>query len=104
MQQRAEAENKEGKYINARALYIKAFEDYFGKGKLQQGVECGVKAAPLYYGDNMYQEAMTAELFIPDGCRAATPAGECGPGRCEFRWRLRTELSRRPGESSATAV
>ena len=57
LQQRAEAENKEGKYINARALYIKAFEDYFGKGKLQQGVECGVKAAPLYYGDNMYQEA-----------------------------------------------
>lgn len=57
LQQRAEAENKEGKYINARALYIKAFEDYFGKGKLQQGVECGVKAVPLYYGDNMYQEA-----------------------------------------------
>ncbi len=57
LQQRAEAENKEGKYINARALYIKAFEDYFGKGKLQQGVECGVTAAPLYYGDNMYQEA-----------------------------------------------
>lgn len=57
LQQRAEAENKEGKYINARALYIKAFEDYFGKGKFQQGVECGVKAAPLYYGDNMYQEA-----------------------------------------------
>ena len=57
LQQRAEAENKEGKYNNARALYIKAFEDYFGKGKLQQGVECGVKAAPLYYGDNMYQEA-----------------------------------------------
>ena len=28
LQQRAEAENKEGKYINARALYIKAFEDY----------------------------------------------------------------------------
>ena len=24
LQQRAEAENKEGKYINARALYIKA--------------------------------------------------------------------------------
>lgn len=34
---------------------------------------------------------MTAELFIPDGCRAATPIGECGPGRRELRWRLRTD-------------
>ena len=57
LQQNAEAAMKEGKQINARALYIRAFEDYFGQGKLQEGVECGVKAAPLYYGDNMYQEA-----------------------------------------------
>ena len=40
-------------------------------------------------------DIMIAELFIPDGCRAATPTGECGPGRCEFRWQLRTALPRR---------
>lgn len=57
LQQNAEAALKEGKSINARALYIRAFEDYFAKGKLQEGVECGVKATPLYYGENMYQEA-----------------------------------------------
>ena len=57
LQQNAEAAIKEGKNINARALYIRAFEDYVRQGKVQQGVECGVKATPLYYGENMYQEA-----------------------------------------------
>ena len=56
-QQNAEAAIKEGKNIRARALYIRAFEDYVSKGKVQQGVECGVKAVPLYYGENLYQEA-----------------------------------------------
>ena len=57
MQQRAEAEYEKGSYINARALYIRAFDEYARQGHLQQGVECGVKATALYYRENMYKEA-----------------------------------------------
>lgn len=57
LQQNAEASIKEGKPIQARALYVRAFEDYVGKGNIQQGVECGVKATALYYRENLYQEA-----------------------------------------------
>ena len=31
----------------ARYEYIRAYEDYAGKGQLQQAVECGAKAASL---------------------------------------------------------
>ena len=57
LQQRAEAEVDGKHYVNARALYVRAFEDYVAKGQTQQGVECGVKATALFYGDNSYKEA-----------------------------------------------
>ena len=57
LQQRAESELNDGKYINARSLYIRAYEDYFNKGKYKEGVECGAKATSLYYRENLYQEA-----------------------------------------------
>ena len=55
--ERAEGEYKKGNFINARALYIRAFEDFFNKGNVQEGVECGLKAVGLYYiKDTMYKE------------------------------------------------
>lgn len=57
LQQHAEEEMDKGKFINARSLYIRAFEDYSNKGQMKQGVECGVKATSLYYKENLYQEA-----------------------------------------------
>lgn len=57
LQQRAESEYAKASYINARSLYIRAFEDYAAKGQTMQGVQCGVKAVSLYYRENLYQEA-----------------------------------------------
>lgn len=58
LQKRAESEYEAGKWISARALYIKAFEDYVNKGQMREGVECGVKGNALYYTkDNLYKEA-----------------------------------------------
>ena len=57
LQQRAEQEMNDGKFINARSLYIRAYEDYFNKSQWKQGVECGAKATALYYRENLYQEA-----------------------------------------------
>ncbi|MBR1687133.1 MAG: sensor histidine kinase [Prevotella sp.] len=54
LQQRAEAADGIG---TSRYLYIRAFEDYAGKGQLKQGVECAVKATALYYKENYYKEA-----------------------------------------------
>ena len=41
----------------ARHSYIRAYEDYVSKGQLQQGVECGTKAAALYSKDGLHKEA-----------------------------------------------
>ncbi|MCR4582839.1 MAG: sensor histidine kinase [Prevotella sp.] len=41
----------------ARYTYIRAFEDYVGKGQFKQAVECGTKATALYYKENYYKEA-----------------------------------------------
>lgn len=57
LQQRAEEELNNGKNINARALYIRAYESYMGSGQHRQAVECGTKATQLYYRENMYKEA-----------------------------------------------
>lgn len=57
LQQRAEAEDANGKVAAARSLYIHAFDDYMKKGQAKLGVECGAKATALYYRENMYHEA-----------------------------------------------
>ena len=57
LHQRAEAEAKKGSVAGERYTYIRAFEDYVKKGRMQQGVECGVKATALYYKENYYKEA-----------------------------------------------
>lgn len=41
----------------SRSSYIQAFNDYTSKGQIREGVESAIKAAPLYYKGNNYQEA-----------------------------------------------
>lgn len=41
----------------ARYNYIRAYEDYVSKGQMQQGIECGTKAANLYSKDGLHKEA-----------------------------------------------
>lgn len=58
LEQRAEAENKKGNQTMARFCFIKAFEDYAGKGQMRQAVTCGTRAAALYYQkEKLYVEA-----------------------------------------------
>lgn len=57
LQQAAETAAKGGSVASARYNYIRAYEDYAGKGQLQQAVECGTKATALYYKENYYKEA-----------------------------------------------
>ena len=58
LHQRAEAEDEKGNIATARFYFIRAFEDYAGKGKMQQAVECGTKGTSLYYKkENYYKEA-----------------------------------------------
>ena len=57
LEQRAEAAAKDGTIATTRYLYIRAFEDYANKGKIEQGVTSGTKAAALYYKENYYKEA-----------------------------------------------
>ena len=38
-------------------MFIHAFNDYYNKGKIRQGVECAAKATALYYKENYYKEA-----------------------------------------------
>ena len=57
LQQRAEADLEKGSVGSARFHFIRAFEDYVNKGKMQQGVECAVKATTLYYKEHYWKEA-----------------------------------------------
>ena len=55
--QRAEEASAKNDIPLARYSYIRAYEDYARQGKIQQGVECGVRGAALYYREHYYQEA-----------------------------------------------
>ena len=57
LQQKAEAIDPKKNIAGARSMYIHAFNDYYNKGKIHQGVECAVKATALYYKENFYKEA-----------------------------------------------
>ncbi len=59
LEMQAEREDGKGNMVNARAFYLRAYEDYVKKGQTQQGVACGLKATVLYYkGDNLYKEGL----------------------------------------------
>lgn len=57
LHQRAEVEDAKHNIANARSLYIRSFESYVDKGKMDDGVTCGVKATGLYYKENFWKEA-----------------------------------------------
>ena len=76
LQQRAEADGEKGNIGSSRFYYIRAFEDYAGKGQLRQGVECGVKATALYYKENYYKEAFDLLRRIDQTIIAAKPKAE----------------------------
>ncbi len=57
LHKRAEAVDPKQHIASARSLYIHAFNDYYNKGQIRQGVECAVKATALYYKENFYKEA-----------------------------------------------
>ena len=57
LHQQAEAEDAKHHVGSARSLYIRAFEGYAAKGQMEDGVSCGVKAATLYYKENLWKEA-----------------------------------------------
>lgn len=76
LERRAETAAKEGSIASTRFLYIKAYEDYFSKGKLRQGVECGCKATSLYYKENYYKEAFDLLRRIDQSVIASAKGGE----------------------------
>ena len=57
LQKRAEATDPAQNIAQARSLYIHAFNDYYNKGQIAQGVECAVKATALYYKESFWKEA-----------------------------------------------
>lgn len=52
-------------YTKARYLFIQAYRAFSSGGNCAQAIECGTKAASLYYRENYYQEAF-------DLCRQMT--------------------------------
>ena len=75
LHQRAEADNTKGDIASARFHFIRAFEDYANKGQIQQGVECGVRAAALYYKENYYEEAFDLLRRIDQAINNSHPGG-----------------------------
>ena len=64
----------------ARHSYIRAYEDYVSKGQLQQGVECGTKAAALYSKDGLHKEAFELLRNIDQmmlDCTTWSPRNAC---------------------------
>ena len=57
LQKHAETEFENHHPNSARYTYIRAYEDYFQKGQMKQGIECAAKATELYIKDSSYQEA-----------------------------------------------
>jgi signal transduction histidine kinase len=75
LQQQAETADSQKEIAKARSLYIRAFEDYAGQGKIRQGAECGAKAAALYYKENFYNEAFELLRRIDHGIIASHADG-----------------------------
>ncbi|MBO7417834.1 MAG: sensor histidine kinase [Bacteroidaceae bacterium] len=56
LHQRAETEDANNNIAAARSLFIRAFDEYAGKGQIEQGVVCGTRATALYYKENFFKE------------------------------------------------
>jgi len=77
LQLQAEREDGKGNKVNARAFYLRAYEDYVKKGQTQEGVACGLKATVLYYqGDNLYKEGLDLLRRIDQSIDAKADKGQ----------------------------
>lgn len=75
LHQRAEEAAANSKGVGtARYLYIRAYEDYVGKGQLRPGIECAVKATAMYYKENYYKEAFDLLRGADQAIHAAKPS------------------------------
>lgn len=70
LHERAEAASAKNDIAQARSSYIRAFEDYSGKGQMKLAVECGVKATQLYYKENYYKEAFDLLRLVEQNIEA----------------------------------
>lgn len=70
LQQRAETAIQNKKVAEGRYTYIRAFEDYTGKGQMAQAVQCGIKAVGLYYKENYWKEAFDLLRLIDNNIEA----------------------------------
>lgn len=65
LMQQAQTSLEQKEYVKARYLFIQAYKGFSETGNYAEAVECGTKAAALYYRENYYQEAF-------DLCRQMT--------------------------------
>ena len=76
LHKRAEAIDPQQNIALARSTYIHAFNDYANQGKTKLGVECAIKATPMYYKEGFWKEAFDllrrTDQFINDSKQ--TPA------------------------------
>lgn len=57
LHQKAEEADHNGIVPTSRFYYIRAFEDYAAKGKMEQATTCAVRGSQLYHKENYYKEA-----------------------------------------------
>lgn len=57
MMKQAQSNLEQKDYTKARYLFIQAYKSFANEGDYTQAIECGTKAASLYYRENYYQEA-----------------------------------------------
>ena len=104
LQQRAEAVDPTQNIATARSLYIHAFNDYYNRGQMRQGVECAVKAASLYYSrENYYKEAFDLLRRADDAINSAekeTQADKAAMHYLVTKERLQMYIKLRKSESA----
>ena len=102
LQKRAESNSPKENVASTRSSSIRAFNDYANQGKIQQAVECAVKAAALYYKENLYQEAFDL-LRRADQTIAASKLSSSQSAACHYlttKERLQMYIKMRRVESA----
>lgn len=71
----------QGNAVQARTLYLQAYQGYASTGQYDKAIQCGTKACQLYYQANLYNEAFdlcrAMDLFInkaEEGLQKTFPA------------------------------
>lgn len=103
LQKRAEAIDPKKNIAAARSLYIHAFNDYYNKGQIRQGVECAVKATALYYKENYYKEAFDLLRRADDAVNSNKNLSEAEKAATHYlvtKERLQIYIKLRKGESA----